>query len=229
MIRFLVNLYNSISDKLNESDKICFDKIVILLLFSFIMYSQYRVDSIFLDDKKADQLMHNNGIMQRIDVEDDIMMCLDKIREKSGADRTGIIELHNSGQNLTKLPFLHFTMTYESIDVCNDSVDYISDDYKGQLVSDYSGIYKILKENPVFYCENLNIVKNRCSRLYKKLMREHTKSLLIYVIRDNDDNIIAVIYASSNTEGGIDFKQCISTMSQVADNIKKCLIDRREI
>ena len=73
MIKFLVNLYNSISDKLNEADKIYFDKIVILLLFSFIIYSQYRADSILLNDRKADQLMHDNGIMQRIDVEDDIV------------------------------------------------------------------------------------------------------------------------------------------------------------
>lgn len=181
--------------------------LLIFIIFATMGFLAYLIKDIdvnkVFDRYNANQeIIHQEGIEKRQQADDLVPDILDAVRLRSKADRVMILEYHNGLKNSADLPFYHFTATYESIDLNNDTIYEVADQYKNQNTGSYASILKQIKKNGYIY--SADITSEPKSRVLRKLDKNEIESYYICEIYDSAGVPSALLSIASNKTDGID-------------------------
>lgn len=94
-----------------------------LVITAIVLWGAFRMMNIYIDDferkrkQSKDKQRHDKLIEVRRNINKSVNTALERVLLKTGADRVFVFEYHNGGTNLTGLPFLKMSNTYEVVDV----------------------------------------------------------------------------------------------------------------
>lgn len=187
-------------------------KNVMFSLLIFIIFATMTFLALLIKDIDVNKVLdrynsnqeqtHQEGIEKRQRADDLIPDILDAVRLNSKADRVMILEFHNGSKNSADLPFFHFTATYESINLNNDTIDEVADQYKNQNTGSYATVLRKIKKNGFIYSADIDLEPK--SRVLKKLDKNDIESFYICEIYDRAGVATALLSIASNHSNGLD-------------------------
>lgn len=196
--------------------------ILFILLYTFII-NPLNVNDIISQVASKQDKEHTTSVDKRLLADELIPEILDKFRFKYGIDRVCLLEMHNSTSNINDVSFLYMSMTYESVDAFNDSINYVSDQYQQQRTSEYSTIIKELARRGHLYLSNIDECKDaRFVRLTRKMTANGTKSILFYPLY-NGRRLDAMLLFSSSKDN-FDYKDVLMNINKPVSKIKSLII-----
>lgn len=124
-----------------------FEAMLLVVLFVFLTIFAFKPESVFNAYDKYKETQHNERMVERLDNTPLIQETIDEYRNKVGASRVAVFELHNSTNSLEGMPFLFASMTYESI---NPALESAAKEYDNVRLSLHP-IISYLRDNEVWY------------------------------------------------------------------------------
>lgn len=196
--------------------------ILFIILYTFII-NPLNVNDIIKELNKKESKEHTESVDKRLLADELIPEVLDKMRLRYNIDRVSLLEMHNSTANINDISFLYLSMVYESIDVMNDSINYISEQYQQQRTSEYSIIIKELSKKGYLYLNDIEHCNDaRFRRLARKMYANGTKSALFYPLFNGRRLDAILLFSSSNKE--LDYQNIMMTINKPVSKIKSLII-----
>lgn len=196
--------------------------ILFILLYTFVI-NPLNVNDIISQVTSKQDKEHTTSVDKRLLADELIPEILDKFRFKYGIDRVCLLEMHNSTSNINDVSFLYMSMTYESVDAFNDSINYVSEQYQQQRTSEYSTIIKELSMKGHLYLNNLDECKDaRFIRLARKMISNGTHSILFYPIYNGRRLDAMLLFSSSKND--FDYQNILMNANKPVAKIKSLII-----
>lgn len=198
--------------------------VVIFIVLYTLVINPVNVNEIIIQTNKQKNIEHSESVNKRLIADEVMGDILDKLRIKYGVERVCLLEMHNSTSSINELSFLFFSLTYESVDVFNDSVPLISDQYQQARTSEYAQVIKECARKGYLYF-NVNEAKKdaRFVRMAKKLEMNGTSSILFYPLF-NGKRLDAMLVFSS-TKDNFDYQCILMNSNKSAAKIKSLIFN----
>ena len=197
--------------------------VLFIVLYNFIIYP-INVNEIIMQTNKQKDKEHIESVNKRLIADEVMIDILDKLRLRYDVDRVSLLEMHNSTSNINEVSFLYMSMTYESVDVFNDSIPLISDQYQQTRTSEYSQIIKECARKGHLYLNVEEAKKDiRFVRMSKKLEMNGTKSILFYPLF-NGKRLDGMLIFSS-TKDKFNYQDILMNVNKSAAKIKSLIFN----
>lgn len=179
--------------------------VMILFLVYNIIINPIDVNRLLDKYTQKQDETHRKGMQKRQEADLVIPALLDGLRHKTQADRVALFEFHNGLSNTLDLPFYHFSATYESIDIDNDSIEEINDQYKDQTTGNYQSLFKKIKRERYIFTNDIETSPN--TKLVRKMKHNGVKSYYLCAIYGDNNHLVGVLSVVSNQVDGLDETQ----------------------
>lgn len=171
----------------------------ILMMVLFIVFWSLIINPIRVNNIIEKRLEHqweiekehvmstkNDAEEKRYNADELITPIMDDIQRKFNLDRVLLMESHNNSTNISGVDFLFYSNTYESINLEDNSVDYIGDSFQRQYIHTLIGkeLFLRLKHSNYLYYNDLNNYKRSKSRLLVKLGKFGANNALLIPIKN---------------------------------------------
>lgn len=186
-----------------------------LAIAILVLYGGVRLMNIYLEKLKVNlnKKQPDNLVENRLKIDEEINHLLERVLLKTGADRISILEFHNGDKNLSGMPFIKLTNTYE---VCDKDTPSQQSDYINLPCSLFSKfIDKVLKNKYVLIDVN-NDNSNFLSITMALLKKWNVKKAIYAKIIDNHDRYIGFVgiqYCDNSIEN---LDSILSTLNESA-------------
>lgn len=136
-----------------------------------------------IDDRKAKRLSYDPSIHQNV------LTALDFIKEKTGSDRTYIMEFHNGEHYFSGKSQQKISCTYESV---NEGISSEANALQNIRVSNYHSLISSISKNQTFVCVETSKLKG--SNCFKQvLMAKGVQSFFARPICTLNGKIIGIL------------------------------------
>lgn len=196
----LENMTNTLSQTITEQNKV---------LVQGLQDQNIQLVNHLLENRDiAQKTNHANSISQRKGIDNEINDRLKNLFYLSRASRVGVLEFHNSKENLSGLSFLWYDMHYErqakELSAISDKVKDKQASALFPIVQDLSPIHSHTK---LYTSEDIENLYERSSVLYDDLVNKtHVKSIIYSAIYNQDNNeIMGLLVLEYLKEEDIDF------------------------
>jgi hypothetical protein len=204
---------------------ILFGVIIILILYTFIIHPINLNDIIskVYDTKQQEEVdKHHKELEERDHFNEVMPVWMENLMYKFNADAVLLLELHNSGNNLSGLPFKKFTCTIELVNFSKygGNKDYSSPYLESQPIGSYYKTFKMLEERSPLILRQVSPEQIKSPTEYM-MSRFDIKTLYLYPLK-NDENKIDMILLVAFTDGGSIPEDDVNIIfPQFLDNNKK--------
>lgn len=198
--------------------------VAIFIVLYTLVINPINVNEIIMQTNKQKNIEHSESVNKRLIADEVMIDILDKLRLRYNIDRVSLLEMHNSTSNINEVSFLYMSMTYESVDAFNDSIQYVSDQYQQTRTSEYSSVLKECARKGYLYFNVEDAKKDvRFVRMAKKLEMNGTNSILFYPLF-NGKRLDALLVFSS-TKDNFDYKNILMNVNKSAAKIKSLIFN----
>lgn len=197
--------------------------VIFILLFTLVI-NPVNVNEIIMQTNKQKNIEHAESVNKRLLADEFMIDILDKLRLRYNVDRVSLLEMHNSTSNINEVSFLYMSMTYESVDVFNDSIQYVSDQYQQTRTSEYAQVIKECARKGHLYFNVEDAKKDvRFVRMAKKLEMNGTSSILFYPLF-NGKRLDGMLVFSS-TKDNFNYQDILMNVNKSAAKIKSLIFN----
>ena len=154
-----------------------FTSLLTLFVAGMIGYLALNPSIVFQKFQEYTTEMHEAGIKQRLEADPQIRLLLLEFRVGLNADRAYILEAHNGGSNLSRLPFLYADLTY--MDPRN-TYTYIETEYKNFSLSRYPWASNVIENG--YWFGSIDDFKEIDTELYYRLEKENVMYMGMFVM-----------------------------------------------
>ena len=186
-------------------------------LTKVIVDQQERLFDHLLNEKKANQLRHNDMINDKEDLAVEINEYLKDIMNVHNSQRAYILEFHNHNENLSGTPFVKFSCKYEWFEQGYDPLIGVCTDMAFASIAQITKEVRLSENQCVIYNDINKFVKANPSISYY-IKGETSKSFIFKALYDKNNILIALLVLEYNYE--IDSKQI---------NFSKLLVEAAEL
>lgn len=198
--------------------------VIIFISLYTVVINPINVNEIIMQTNKQKDIEHIESVNKRLIADEVMIDILDKLRLRYDIDRVSLLEMHNSTSNINEVSFLYMSMTYESVDAFNDSIQYVSDQYQQTRTSEYSQIIKECARKGHLYLNVEEAKKDiRFVRMSKKLEMNGTKSILFYPLF-NGKRLDGMLIFSS-TKDNFNYQDILMNVNKSAAKIKSLIFN----
>lgn len=195
--------------------------LLFIIIYTFIIHP-IDVNTLVKEINTNKEQRHTESVNKRLIADEAIPILLDNFRMKHNLDRVCILELHNTTSNINGVSFLYFSMTYESLDVDNDSIDLIGNMYQQQRTSEYYQVFKDIGKKGYVYYDNIKGNNYYNIRFLKNVTKNGTNSIMIIpIMKDNQINAVLVLSSKNNS---MDIKSIGADLYKPIVKIKEMLL-----
>lgn len=198
--------------------------VIIFISLYTLVINPINVNEIIMQTNKQKDIEHSESVNKRLIADEVMIDILDKLRLRYDVDRVSLLEMHNSTSNINEVSFLYMSMTYESVDAFNDSIQYVSDQYQQTRTSEYSQIIKECARKGHLYFNVEDAKKDvRFVRMAKKLEINGTSSILFYPLF-NGKRLDGMLVFSS-TKDNFNYQDILMNVNKSAAKIKSLIFN----
>ena len=198
--------------------------VIIFISLYTLVINPINVNEIIMQTNKQKDIEHSESVNKRLIADEVMIDILDKLRLRYDVDRVSLLEMHNSTSNINEVSFLYMSMTYESVDAFNDSIQYVSDQYQQTRTSEYSQIIKECARKGHLYLNVEEAKKDaRFVRMAKKLEINGTSSILFYPLF-NGKRLDGMLVFSS-TKDNFNYQDILMNVNKSAAKIKSLIFN----
>lgn len=209
-----------------------FFMILFILFWSLIIYP-IRVDKILenrLEQQWNKEIEHNtntkvNAEEKRYNADEMVTPIMDDIQQRFNLDRVLLMESHNNSTNISGVDFLFYSNTYESINLEDNSVDYIGDSFQRQYIHTLIGkeLFQRLKHSNYLYYNDLSNYKRSKSRLLVKLNRNGSNNALLIPIKNSKQQPVLLMVIANRDS--VNAEQIYNYFKPFEQQIEQSLIN----
>ena len=180
----------------------------ILMMILFIIFWSLIINPIRVNDIIEKRLEHQwqiekehinitkvNAEEKRYNADELITPIMDDLQQKFNLDRVLLFESHNNSTNISGVDFLFYSNTYESINLEDNSIDYIGDSFQRQYIHTLIGkeLFTRLKHQNYLYYNDLKNYKRSKSRLLVKLNKFGSNNALLIPIKNSKQQPVLLL------------------------------------
>ena len=139
---------------------------------------------------------HAAAIQKRMDASPKIREIMCDMQREIGCDRVYILEAHNGGDNLTKLPFVYIDLTYAEP---NKQNYWLEDEYKNVRLSRYPWASKVYEDQ--YWAGTLADMEKVDYELFCRLQKEevgYMAAIMMYG-ENNPIGVLGIVYKDGQT------------------------------
>lgn len=219
-LQILINGFNKLVSTVKRNGALTsLWAVVMFILLYTLVINPIDVNDIIMQANKQKDKQHAASVDKRLIADAAIPEILDKLRIKYNLERVSLLELHNSTSNINDVSFLFMSMTYESIDAFNDSIQYVSDQYQQTRTSEYREVIQECTRRGYLYLEEIEKCDNsRFIRLTRKMVSNGTHSVLFVPIFV--EKRIDAILVLSSTRKSFDYQSIILNLNKPVSKIR---------
>lgn len=182
---------------------VTFILVLFLLFYSFILHPININEVVMKALEKNDQIkieQQQKSIEQRLEADKLIMDVMENLVSDYGVERVMLFEMHNSTQNLSGVEFLYMSCSYEVLDPNNGEVEYISDNFQKQYLTNFIGRdgFSQLKHKEYLYYPNLAEYHRNTYRFINKMKKFDAKSVMLIPFCSEGRPLLVMVIASHN-------------------------------
>lgn len=197
--------------------------LLFIILYTFVI-NPININDLAIKINDNKKIEHDESINKRLLADELLPEILDKLRLKFNVDRVSLMELHNSTSNINDISFLYLSLVYESIDVFDDSLQYISEQYQQQRTSDFRDVIKATASRGYLYLDHLDSCKDaRFVRLARKMVGNGTNSVLFVPIYTGKRLDAMLILSSREKE--FDYKNAMLNLNKPVSKIRNLIVN----
>lgn len=178
--------FDKVGEKLTDQMSKQNDKLV-----DTIVGQQSKLIDHFMSYEQNKEDKHHGKINNRIKITKEVNDMLKIIMHKQGAQRIFIIELHNSYQNLSAIPFAKYTMTYEYFD---EGILPLQQNCNGLPFSQIANIIEdiIEEHNQQKIYDDLNKMREENPTLSVLLKSDHVTEVVYNALYDHNNQLFGI-------------------------------------
>lgn len=192
-----------------------------ILLYSFVIHP-IDVNSLIYEMNSKKEKVHEESVNKRLLADEAIPILLDNFRMKHDLRRVCILELHNTTSNINGVSFLYFSMTYESFDADNDSIESVGYMYQSQRTSEYYQVFNDMGKKGYICYDNLKENNFYGIRFLKNVHKNGSDSIMIIpIMKDGRINALLVL---SSEKGTMNYKDIGEDLYKPVLKIKEMLL-----
>lgn len=175
--------------------KIGFHNILLTVLILFVAivvgHIAFNPETFVHKIQEVQEKQHAAAIQKRMDASPKIRETMTDLQEEIGCDRVFILEAHNGGDNLTKLPFVYIDLTYAEP---NKENYWLEDEYKNVRLSRYPWASKVYEDQ--YWAGTLADMEKVDNELFCRLQKEdvaYMGAIMMYGV-NNPIGVLGVVY-----------------------------------
>lgn len=154
-----------------------------------------------IENKQHDKEIHDEMISQKMELSSEINSNLLTVLNVNNADRVGVIEFHNSYNNLLGVPFAKYSIQYEQTKR-GAYIEPLSTKCSNMPFSTISGIVDDIYHSDGWQIkyENINDIEVKSSTLYYLLNEVGAKALIFNAMYDTNNKMIGILFLEYHHE-----------------------------
>lgn len=168
-----------------------FKSLLVIIIVSFVFWFLSNPTYIFDKWKEWDRNNHIEDIEYRLSNNEKIHLCCEKLLIKTNADRVMLLEVHNSGSNLSGLPFVKCSAIYECM---NDNIFPLSDQYQNVQLSLLPFSTLLFKQK--YYCGDVDTLLDIDKNLFYKMKSNYAEHFASCVVTGVDKKPLAFLFVT---------------------------------
>ena len=166
-----------------------------------LIANQDKLLNHILDQKTIDKKNHNEMLHEKMQLSDEINMSLKDIMNIHNAQRAFILSFHNSGENLSGIPFPKYSCEYEWFDKGLLPLQFKCKNLSFSSLAHI--VNSILKSSNQQIIYNIEDLSQHSPSLYALLKDDLSETLVYTAMYDKNNNLIGLLVLEYKQENAL--------------------------
>lgn len=195
-----------------------FTTLLTIFIAACVGYCVFNPGVVFERIQQIQTERHNEAIRARLNVDPKIRSYLMEMKTELHADRTYILETHNGGTNLTKLPFVYVDLTYAEP---RKNLAWLEMEYNNLRLSRYPWAAHIF--NHGFWFGSISDIEKIDSELNQRLSKEgvsYMGMVMLYGENSMPSGTLGVVYENDDDRpSDVEILRIMNKYSNIISNL----------